>query len=76
MKWPMKDKNKESGYLTMGGIPRIKEEDRDWGGCIKEILESRKHEATLFTQKPTFQVRDLEREAKHTSILEQESMGR
>lgn len=39
----LKLKNKESGYLSMGAIPKVKEEDRDWGGCRKAILESRKH---------------------------------
>lgn len=39
----MKLKSKEQGYLGMGGILRIKEKDRDWGGCRKKTLESRKH---------------------------------
>lgn len=34
----MKLKSKESGYLGMGGILRIKEKDRDWGGCRKKTL--------------------------------------
>lgn len=57
----LKLKNKESGYLSMGAIPKVKE-DRDWGGCRKAILESRKHWTTLVPQKPTFQIRGLKRE--------------
>lgn len=40
----MKGKSKELGYLLgMGGIFRIKDDDRDWVGCRKKILEFRKY---------------------------------